>query len=154
MSAIDPITKHRRDVWLRIVLPVGLAAGLLVLTLVVLFTLAVAGILSQEQISTIASIMLSVCVLLPLTLIMMLLAAIFIGMAWAVAKLPGAVTGPLRQLRFRVTGIAASVPGVSTRLVRPLIALDSRLTRWEYFVRGLVGVQPTSEEQEGLKQDE
>ncbi len=153
MSAVDPITKHRRDVWLRIVLPVGLAAALLVLTLVILFTLAVAGIISPEQVNTISSIMLVVCVLFPLVLVMTVVALMFVAITYFWAKLPGWTTQKIRGLRYTITGVAEKVPPATERLVKPLVALDARLTRWGHFVQGLVGRQAvtTNDNQEGLE---
>jgi hypothetical protein len=142
--SVDPIVKHRRDVWLFVFLPVALATGLILLALVVLFIFGVTDILSAEQINVISSIMLTVCILFPLVLVVIGINAAMIFLAWGTRKLPTTITPPLRSIRKTVENISETIPKMMSRITNPLIAISTRWTRWEYFMRGLLGIQKKS----------
>ncbi len=130
----EPTQKHRRDVWLQIVLPIIGVGLILTLLIVGLFTLAVAGTFSAQQIETMASIMMIICVLLPMVLVMLGLHVLMVIIAVGTGKVP-ALLGPiLESVRIRVEKVAKAVSSVSTRLAQPFISLDTRWTRWEQAV--------------------
>ncbi len=136
---VDPVAKHRREVWLHIVLPVVLSAGLIVLSVVGLFTAAIAGWISPEQITTISSVLLTICILLPLILVMLLVDIGVLALVWLVSKAPTTITPPMRNLRQKADVSSTWVVRQTERLARPAIAFNARWTRWERFAVGLVG---------------
>ena len=142
--SVDPVVKHQRDVWLFIFLPVALATGLILLALVVLFIFGVTDILSAEQINVISSIMLTVCILFPLVLVVIGINAAMIFLAWGSRKLPMAITPPLRGIRNTVETISEAAPKLMSRISNPLVAISTRWTRWEYLIRGLLGIRKKS----------
>lgn len=137
--SVDPVTKHRRELWLYIFLPIALATGVILLSLVVLFVLGVTGVLSAEQINVISSIMLTVCILLPMVLVVIGINVGMIFLAWATRKLPTSITPPLRGIRQTTDKIAETTPKIMSRIANPLIAIQTRWTRWEHFIRGILG---------------
>lgn len=139
----EPTQKHRRDVWLQMVLPIVGVGLVLTLLIVGLFTLAVAGTLSAQQIETMASVMMIVCILLPMALVMMLLNALMVIIAVGTGKIPAAMRPMLESVRIQVEKIARTVSTVTTRFAQPFITLDTRWTRWEELVNSFFGGSDT-----------
>lgn len=131
----DPMHKHRRDVWLQMVLPLVGVGLVLVLLVVGLFTLAVAGTYTAEQIETMAGVMMIVCILLPLAIIMLLLNAAVLALAVGTGKVPAMLLPILEMIRKQTEGVMQQVSKYTTRFAQPIITIDSRWTRWEQAVR-------------------
>lgn len=144
--SIDPVRRHRRDVWLKIILPVALSAGLIMLALVLIFVGTVSGTFEPEQVTVMASIFLSLCIVLPLLILAAVGSITAIAMAWGAGKLPRIITPPLRGIRESVDDFAAWLPTLAERLTDPLIALMAQLTRLEQIIGRLVGFYRTEEE--------
>lgn len=138
---LDPVAKHRRDIWLYLILPVVLGTGFILLALVVLFILGATGTWSTAQINAIASVMLTICILLPLVLVAIGINIVMIFMAWGSRKLPTSITPPLRGIRHSIENISETVPKLTTRITQPIIAIHTRWTRWEHFMRGILGIR-------------
>ncbi len=139
----DPIAKHRRDVWLYMVLPVVGVGALILLMLVGMFTLAVAGTWSAQQIETVASVLMIVCILTPLVVMMLGLNAVVVVVAVGAGKVPAVLQPWLETGRQYVEKAANLVQRVSNTSARPFIAFTARWTRWENFVRGIFRTTPS-----------
>lgn len=135
--ATDPVAQHRRDVWLYMVLPVVGVGVLLLLMLVGLFTLVVAGTWSAEQIETVASVLMIICVLTPLVVVMLALNALAVVIAVGAGKVPAFLQPLLETSRTMVARIAGLVQRTGDTSARPFISMTARWTRWENFVRAL-----------------
>ncbi|PJF44727.1 MAG: hypothetical protein CUN55_02485 [Phototrophicales bacterium] len=154
MKSTEPTQKHRRDVWLQMVLPT-IGVGLVITLIVVgLFTLAVAGTFSAEQIETMASVMMIVCVLAPLVLVMLGLHILMIVIAVGTGKIPAALRPTLRSARIRTEKAARTVSIMSTRLAQPFISIDTRWTRLEKTFVNLFNIPDTKPQSKDTKSNE
>ncbi|NLX08699.1 MAG: hypothetical protein GXY36_03505 [Chloroflexi bacterium] len=135
-KATDPIRKHRREVWLRIIAPVALPAlGLIILAVVLMVAFATDALVGQ-QIMAISGILAIPFVLLPMVLLCVvpyLLAAVI---AAGAGRLYANGQKPLRFTRRLTARIAAQTTQYAPKVARPFISLNSRITRWEYTIRG------------------
>lgn len=139
---LDPIVKHRREVRTRLVLPVVVATFLLMLPLAILLILTMTGDLAAQQVNAICSVMAVTCIFVPLILIMLVLDALFIGLAWGSGKI-NTVAKPLLRAGRRSTESVATLTGTSSRWAGGiLIGLETRLMRWGEFSARLVRVRP------------
>lgn len=139
---MNPVARHRRDVWLAIVLPISLVTGAILLVILGLLTLTLTGVWETRQVATIANILGIVCFLLPTAIIVILinvlLAVILRGNDRAISS-----TIPLlRQLRQKIETITSWVPPLAERLVQPLIGVETHLTRWEQLIIRMVKKEP------------
>lgn len=139
---MNPVAKHRRDVWLTIVLPMSLTAGLIILVILGLLALTLTGTWEAYQITTIASILGIVCFLLPLVIVVAIIDVGLFYLLWLDARAIGGVTPLLRRVRQTVEKVTGWVPPMAEKLVRPLIALDTHLTRWEQFIIRMMKKEP------------
>ena len=155
--ATDPAAKHRRDVWLYMVLPVAGIGVLILLMLIGLFTLAATGQWSAEQIETIAGILMIVCVLTPLVVVMLALNALMVVIAVGTGKIPAALKPALASLRNQSIKANAAVQRLSRSTARPFIGMTARWTKWEQSLTGIVqpnGNKGNQDKQERQQLDE
>lgn len=140
-SKRNPGRAHRRAVWFKIVAPVVLSFVALLALCIALVIGVAAGDLESRQITTVMSVVATVFVALPLTLLClvpyMLLAALAVagGRGYAHAKTP------LRFASRLSEQIAVKTDQIAPRLTESLTGLNVRMTRWEHTIRNL---QPES----------
>jgi ABC-type dipeptide/oligopeptide/nickel transport system permease component len=131
----NPVQKHKREVLLWILLPVLLPAVVLVILCVVLGIGSAAGTIQNDQITVIMSIVATLFIAIPMTLLclipclLLVVTAYFSGRAYAHARTP------LRAARRLSGQIAQTTSKQAPRFARPLIGLNARLTRWEHTLR-------------------
>jgi len=130
----NPVRKHKRDVLLRIVMPVALPF-LALLALCVILAVAVAtGSLESTQITVVMGLLATLFVLIPLTIVclvpyfLLAMAAVLAGRGHAHAQTP------LRSVRHLTGQIALKTDQLAPKLARPLLALNVRVTRWEHML--------------------
>lgn len=134
-SSKNPVRAHRRAVWFKIIAPVVLPFVLLLALCVALIIGVATGELENRHIATMMSVLATVFIALPLTLLClvpyMLLAVLAVagGRGYAHAKTP------LRFVRHASEQIAIKTNQVAPRLAEPLTGLNVRITRWEHTVR-------------------
>lgn len=139
---MNPVAKHRRDVWLMIVLPMTLTAGVLILVILGLLSLNLTGTWEDYQVTTAASVLGVICFLLPMAIV---LGIVTIALAYLLSlndRLIGGTTPVLRSVREKIEKVTGWLPPLAEKLVQPLIALDTRLTRWEQFIIRMVKKEP------------
>jgi hypothetical protein len=143
MSAADPVArnanpvrKHRREVWLRIVAPVVLPfAGLIALCAVLIVAVATDK-LAGKQITVLMSILATACIMLPMMILCLVPYALLALSACGTGRVYAHASGPLRSMRHLTGQIAAKTARHVPRLARPFIGLNVRITRWEHTLRG------------------
>jgi hypothetical protein len=131
VRTVNPIRKHRRDVWLKIILPVVLPMiGLLVL-IGALIAAAANDTIGSKQITIIMSILATCFLSLPAVLLCLVPYALLAGTAILAGKGYEHAQTPVRFLRRLSERIAFATNVWSPRLARPVMALNVNLTRWE-----------------------
>lgn len=133
----DPVAKHRREVWLYIVLPVVGVGAVILLGLIGLFTLAVAGVWTAQQIETVASVLMIICVLTPLVLLMLVFNMVAVAIAVGAGKAPAFMRPLLENARLLTVRMMTVTESLMNSSSSPFIAITARWTRWEDFVRGV-----------------
>ena len=147
MSTADPVRKHRREVRNRIILPVALAFAALIALNVILITAVARGAMVSKQITTVMSVVATVFIALPMVLLCLVPVAVLVLSAWGAGRIYGTARGPLGTVR-RVTGqVAIKTNEFAPKLARSTMAVNIRLTRWEYTLRGwLMPAVPAEED--------
>ncbi len=135
-SPSDPVARHRRAVRRRIVAPVaGAALGLLAVCGALIVAVAT-GALADTQVTTVMGIVATTFIALPLTILCLIPYALLAILAALSGHAYTGVRGPLRSLRQQTEQLAATTARVAPRLAAPFVALNVRVTRWEYVLRG------------------
>ncbi|MBI5931375.1 MAG: hypothetical protein HY862_18855 [Chloroflexi bacterium] len=156
--SLDPIVKHRRDFRRKIVLPIALSAlGMIFLLFVLPLILVATDTISKGQIATVSSVLLVICILVPLVLVFLVLDVLFIMLAYGSAKIPAKIYGPLQSVRRLVQRTSSITIRAADKINQPMLAVNVRLARWEYFIGHLLGLSkkppeerpPTSPPQAG-----
>lgn len=133
---MDPIRKHRRDVWLRIVAPVAIPALAIVVVAVILIVAVAGGGMVGKQLTVAMSILASAFILLPMVLLCIVPYALFavgaVGAGMAYSK----VQVPLRFVRRITAQIAQKTRSIAPRTVQPLVAINTQIARLESMARG------------------
>ena len=132
----NPVKRHQRDVRWKIVAPV-IAAAVIVIAIGVLFIVGVATDTLVFKQVTVVSLCLGIpFILLPLVLLCVvpyLLAAV---LAIGAGKAYGFTRPVIRSARRFTERVAARANRTMPRLARPLIGLNTRLSRWEHTLMG------------------
>lgn len=135
-NTIDPIQKHRREVWLKIVTPVALGfLGLIVLSVVLVIAVATDAMVSK-QITVMMSILATVFVILPLAIVCLLPYLLLALGAYGAGQLYAHVRTPVRFTRRLTEQVAVKTQRLAPRIARPFMGLNVRTTRWEHRLRG------------------
>jgi hypothetical protein len=134
--ALDPVKKHQHDVRMHIVAPVVLSFAATVLVAIGLLIAVAAGSMVNEQITVIAGILATVFVLIPLVIVCLIPYVLLVLGAYGAGRAYANAQTPLRFVR-RLTGqITDKTDQLAPKVAKPMIALSTRLTRWEYTLRG------------------
>jgi len=131
LRSVNPVRKHRRDVWLKIILPVALPVIGLIALVIVLLVAAANGSLASKQVGIVMSILATCFLALPAMLLCLLPYALLAVIAALAGKGYAHAQVPVRFLR-RITGqVAAKTHQVAPRVAGPITTLNVQLTRWE-----------------------
>ena len=137
MSKPAPEQLHRREVRLRIMLPMAGAVAALVALLVVLIL-----ILNGVQMGIVANCMLTVFILVPTMLICLIPALVMVAGSVGLWKANTLAARPLRRGRRAAVGYLARAQALVPRAAQPVIALQTRLSSVEYLIGRLAGRKP------------
>jgi len=144
-TTTNPVRRHRRDIWLRIVAPVAIPALLLVALCVILVVAAASDAIEGTQIGVVMGIVATAFIALPLALLCIVPYAVLAVAAVGAGRLYRVTTGPLQAVR-RLTGKAAvQTDRFAPKIARPFVGLNTRITRWEYTIRGWQGKDASDE---------
>lgn len=133
----NPVTKHRREVWLRIIAPVALPAlGLVTLCIALMVAVATDAMVSQ-RITVLMSFLATVFIAFP-AVILCVVPYLLLAFAAAGGHLAySRATGPLRSVRRLAERIALATDQHAPKVARPFASLNVRVTRWEHTLKQL-----------------
>jgi hypothetical protein len=135
-SLSDPVALHRRAVRRRIIAPVaGAALGLLVLCVALIVAVGT-GTLEDTQVTTVMGIVATAFIALPLAILCLVPYVLLATLAALSSRTYGLARGPLRSARQQTERLAAATARIAPRMAAPFVALNVKVTRWEYMVRG------------------
>ena len=138
MSEFDPIiAKHRRDVFLYILLPLGLTGLLITGSVLGAGILVAQDTLTMTQVRTTASILLIIFVLLPAVLLMAAIDFVIIMLAWGNGQIPHYLVPVLRWVRRMLLKIADFIGRGADLTAEPVIIGKRTLVRWSVFLDGI-----------------
>ena len=143
---IDPLVQHRRDVRLKIILPVILSALLLVALAIGLGVLAIFGDISGQQINVIAACLVTVCILFPLVLLMLALDAAMLITGFAAGSVRGLLIKPLAQLRGYAEKMSEITAQAAEAVTSPVVAVRAQTAFVRNFILGPLGFLDDEEE--------
>jgi hypothetical protein len=134
-SAVDPVRKHRREVWLKIVAPVALPfVGLVVLCVLLVIGVA-ADALVHKQITVVMGVVATAFIAFPLSILCLIPYLVLALGAAGSGRLHAKARQPLRAVRGFSSRVAQTTDRLAPRIARPFIGLNTRLTRWEQVVQ-------------------
>jgi hypothetical protein len=147
-NTVNPVRKHHRDVWLKIVAPVLLPVIGLVALCVGLVIAAATDTIEAEQITIIMSVVSTLCLALPISVLCLVGCGAMIAGAYAGGWGYAHVKTPLRAVRRLTETIARHTNRLAPKLARPTITLNTRVTRWEHRVRNWIAPPEESGEKD------
>lgn len=131
----NPVTKHRRDVWLRIIAPVALPAiGLAVLCAALVAAVATDAMVSQ-RITVLMSFLATLFIAVPAVILCVVPYALLAFTATAAGIAYAHATGPLRAARGLTERVALKTDQLAPRLAQPFASLNVKVTRWEHTLK-------------------
>jgi hypothetical protein len=125
----NPVRKHKRDVWLKIVFPVDA--------------------LVSKQISIVMSILATCFLALPAVFLCAVPYALLAVIAALAGRGYAQARTPLRFARRTTEKIAIKTDQYAPRVAQPLLALNVRLTRWEKTLRCWLQLESQKDESHG-----
>lgn len=134
----DPVAQHRFEVRYQIIAPVVLATIIITIPVIVLGVLVATDSLTMGQLTTTASLLAVVCVLLPLVLVMAVLDFGLIMLIWGSEKIPSLLVPVIRWLRETVQRISGMAQKLTGWTAEPVIWLEARLAQISTFLDGLI----------------
>lgn len=144
----EPELRHSQDARRQIYVPVVLALCLMLFILVVLFAMVASGEIENQQVQVIAGIMMTLFILLPMALVMLVMAAVLLMIAFGSGDLYKFVVPPLRNLRDYSEKGATLTRHYAWRISDPLIAARARGAGLQTLLSQVIGIT------EGKRKDE
>jgi len=144
---MDPVRKHRREIWLRIVVPIAVPALALIALAVILIVAVATGGMVAKQITVIMSLLATAFIFLPMVLLCVVPYLLFAMSAAGVGVAYGKARTPLRFVRRLTEQVATKTGEIAPRVAQPLIGMNARLARLESTVRRWQ--QPGSDSRKG-----
>lgn len=141
----NPIRKHNRDVWLKIVFPVMVP----ILALIALCAALIVGIatdaIERQQISIIMGITSTLCLTIPLALLCAVGVLLTVGIAYGGSLGYRHVSTPVRAVRRLTERVKNTTQTVAPKIAQPTTALNARITRLEHTLRGWLSLPEEKE---------
>lgn len=94
------------------------------------------GTWQDTQVTTVMGIVATIFIALPLAILCLIPYALLAALAVLSGRTYELARGPLRSARQQTERLAATTARVAPRLAAPFVALNVRVTRWEYMLRG------------------
>jgi hypothetical protein len=148
-KTVNPVRKHKRDVWLKIIAPIVLPLAGLIALCVVLAVAVARDALVDKQITVVMSILATCFLALPAVLLCAVPYALFAALAVLAGKGYAQAQTPLRFARRTTEKIAVKTDEYAPRVARPFLALNVRLTRWEQMVSSWLSLDTPKDESHG-----
>jgi hypothetical protein len=148
-KTLNPVRKHKRDVWLKIIAPIVLPLAGLIALCVVLAVAVARDALVGKQITVVMSILATCFLALPAVLLCAVPYALFAALAVLSGKGYAQVRRPLRLTRHTTEQIAVKADEYAPRVARPFVALNVRLTRWEHILSSWLSLDKPKDESHG-----
>jgi hypothetical protein len=148
-KTVNPVRKHKRDVWLKIIAPIVLPLAGLIAVCVVLAVAVARDALVGKQVTIVMSILATCFLALPAVLLCAVPYALFAGLAVLTGKGYAQAHTPLRFARRTTEKIAVKTDEYAPRVARPFLALNVRLTRWEQMVSSWLSLDTPKDESHG-----
>ena len=145
----NPVRKHKRDVWLKIIAPIALPLAGLIALCVALAVAVAKDALVDKQITIVASILATCFLALPAVLLCAVPYALFAALAALAGKGYAQAQTPLRFTRRTTEKIAVKTDEYAPRVARPFMALNVRLTRWEKTFSSWLSLDTPKDESHG-----
>lgn len=131
----NPVRKHKRDIWLKIFLPVALVFVVLVIVCVVLAVAVAADAVVSDQITLVMSCVATLFLALPMVVLCLVPYFLLVMSAYLAGKGYAHAQTPLRAVRDLTGKVASKTNQHVPKLAKPLVALNVRITRWEHTLR-------------------
>lgn len=135
-NTVNPVRKHNRDIWLKIVAPILLPLVALIGLCVALIVAVATDALERQQVSIIMGIVSTLCLTLPLSLLCMVGVLATVALAYAGGLGYRHVRSPLRALRRLTERIKTITQTNAPKIAAPTTTLNTRITRIEHTLRG------------------
>jgi hypothetical protein len=148
-KTVNPVRKHKRDVWLKIIAPIVLPLAGLIALCVVLAVAVARDALVDKQITIVMSILATCFLALPAVLLCAVPYALLAALAVLSGKGYAQVQRPLRFTRRTTEKIAVKTDEYAPRVARPFVALNVRLTRWEHMLSSWLSLDTPKDESHG-----
>jgi hypothetical protein len=148
-KTVNPVRKHKRDVWLKIVAPIVLPLAGLIALCVVLALAVARDALVDKQITIVMSILATCFLALPAVLLCAVPYALFAALAVLAGRGYAQARTPLRFARRTTEKIAVKTDEYAPRVARPFLALNVRLTRWEQMLSSWLSLDTPKDESHG-----
>jgi hypothetical protein len=148
-KTVNPVRKHKRDVWLKIVAPIVLPLAGLIALCVVLAVAVARDALVDKQITIVMSILATCFLALPAVLLCAVPYALFAALAVLAGRGYAQARTPLRFARRTTEKIAVKTDEYAPRVARPFLALNVRLTRWEQMLSSWLSLDTPKDESHG-----
>lgn len=132
---INSVKKHRREVLLQIIVPMVLPAVALVILCAGLGIAVAEGTMDDGQITVVMSILATIFIGLPLAILCLIPYILLVVMAYFGGRAYARARTPLRAAHHLSGQIATKTGDYAPKFAQPLIALNTRITRWEYTLR-------------------
>jgi uncharacterized membrane protein len=136
-STVNPVKKHRRQVWRLVIAPVALPLLGLIAFCVVLIVAVATDTLEFRQVSVIMGLVATAFIALPMTILCVVSYLIFAFLAAGSSLAYSQTRGPLRAARVFSERVAVKTDEVAPRVARPFVALNVRITKWERIAQKL-----------------
>jgi hypothetical protein len=150
-NTVNPVRKHRWDVWLKIVAPILLPVIGLVGLCVALVIAAATGTIEPVQVTIVMSVVSTLCLALPISILCLVGCAAMIALAYAGGWGYRHVKIPVRAVRGLTETITAHTNRLAPKIARPTMAINIRVTRLEHSLRSWIA--PSEESREKDKDD-
>jgi hypothetical protein len=148
-KTVNPVRKHKRDVWLKIIAPIVLPLAGLIALCVVLAVAVARDALVDKQVTIVMSILATCFLALPAVLLCAVPYALFAALAVLAGKGYAQARTPLRSVRRTTEKVAVKTDEYAPRVARPFLALNVRLTRWEQMVSSWLSLDTPKDESHG-----
>ena len=137
-NTANPVQKHKRDVWLKIVAPILVPVIGLVALCVGLVIAAATDAIEPVQITIIMSVVSTLCLAIPISLLCLVGCAAMIAIAYAGGWGYTHIKTPVRAIRRLTHTITERTHRLAPKIARPTVALNTRFTRLEHSIRNWI----------------
>jgi hypothetical protein len=133
-NTVNPIRKHHRDVWLKIIAPI-LLPGIGVVRCTVI---AATDAIEPVQVTIIMSVVSTLCLAIPISILCLAGCAAMIAVAYAGGWGYAHIKTPVRAIRRLTETITDHTSRLAPKIARPTMSINTRVARLEYSLRNWI----------------